>query len=221
VRGVWRKSCSPIVVATTVVVLAILWALIVTQGQGTILFWTWNEQSWQAVAAGLLGLAVLYLAYRANQIQEHQRQRLEDQGQALQKQNSILKMQIALLEKNIRSSTFSMIEGRVYDFNKFLIDHPKVSEGHMEAYHKPTIEQDRQVADLADIVLTIFEELFYQYNEYDLVDEKIWHQWLIVIKDYMNSHKYLYGHLEDPEHTHHYSDDFRDMLSGLKDESVT
>jgi uncharacterized protein with NRDE domain len=42
-----------------------------------------------------------------------------------------------------------------------------------------------------------FEELFYQYHSYGLLDKEIWDMWEQVIKDYMDRKKSLYGHLDD------------------------
>jgi hypothetical protein len=138
--------------------------------------WNWTPEIWTAVGIVGAGIGLLLFAYLTYRLQRDQ---------------------LKLLNMNIRSSTFSTIESRVHDLNQFLIDYPEIGRRLDEPFSKPKDDTDHRADDYADILLTFFEELFYQYHSYGLLDKEIWDMWEQVIKDYMDRKKYLYGHLDD------------------------
>jgi hypothetical protein len=65
----------------------------------------------------------------------------------------------------------------------------------------------------ADVILTLFEDLYYQYYEYHLVNKEIWDSWEHLMRDFKRGNRYLDGHLQYG--TTHYTQKFRNFLHSL------
>jgi hypothetical protein len=187
----WASSNKVIISAALVLALIALVSIPILLGQGTYQYWRWMEGSWEAVLTGLgtafVGLTLLFVMF-----------------------------QIRLLIRQLKSSTFSIIQGRIYDIVQASLDHPDLNL--FEKLHHTNFSgsPDSPVSLLADLVLAVFEELYCQYHIYQLVDEEIWNGWQSLMSYYVNEYNYFYEYFMDEEQQSHYYQPFVKFLKELR-----
>jgi hypothetical protein len=132
-------------------------------------------------------------------------------------------VQLADQRQALKSATYSTIQGRVIAVNKYLVAEPTLVSAIKHHYPatlpstppmpRPGTPTPDQTEAFADVILTLFEELYYQYNEFHLVRKEIWKSWESLMRDFKKGHQYLDGHLQYG--TTHYSREFRSFFHGL------
>jgi uncharacterized membrane-anchored protein YhcB (DUF1043 family) len=165
-------------------------------------FWGWSAASWGAIAGIITGAGLIFFAYRTWRFQ---------------------KVQLAGQDRALKSATYSTIQGRVIDVNKYLVAKPDLVMAITQPYAQVAARASDAAAAMtpmfpqaeafADVLLSLFEELYYQHFEYDLVNEEIWESWTQLMKGVLNEYVFLRGHLESG--TTHFSEKFRYFLLHL------
>lgn len=134
-------------------------------------------------------------------------------------------VQLAQQDLNTRSQTYTTIQGRVIDINKYLAAHPHLEYAITLPYPSPSPSPASppglpgapptfaQIEAFSDVLLTQIEELYYQYYEFHLVNKEIWDSWEHLTRDFKKGHPYLDGHLKYG--TTHYSRAFRAFYDRL------